>query len=132
MEEILRYIKSDVKIIWVGKGDDEDNKILEKLEKTDKRFKFTGCSFEEMQQYYSRADIVIIPTIASEGTSLSCIEAFACGCAVVATNVGGLCNLVVDNYNGLIVNPNPKDISEATTRLIDDKELRLKLVRNAK
>ena len=70
MEEILKHIHRNVKFIWVGRGDDEDNKMLEKLEKSDTRFSFTGCSFEEMCKYYSMADIVVIPTIASEGTSL--------------------------------------------------------------
>ena len=56
----------------------------------------------------------------------------ACGCAVVATNVGGLCNLVINNFNGLLVNPNPEEISDAITRLVDNKELRLKLINNAK
>ena len=56
----------------------------------------------------------------------------ACGCAVVATNVGGLCNLVINNFNGLLVNPNPEEISDAITKLVDNKELRLKLINNAK
>jgi glycosyltransferase involved in cell wall biosynthesis len=132
MGEILNLINHDVEIIWVGKGDIDDNKILEELTKIDMRFKFTGCSFDEMKNYYSKADIVIIPTIASEGTSLSCIEAMACGCAVVSTNIGGLCNLITDHYNGLLVNPNPKEIASAVNELITNKGLRLKLIDNAK
>ena len=132
MEDILKYVTYDVDFVWVGKGDNEDNKILETLEHIDKRFKFTGCSFEDMHKFYDKADIVVIPTIASEGTSLSCIEAMASGCAVVSTNVGGLCNLVTDNYNGLLVNPTAIDIAIGINKLIENEMLRLMLVRNAK
>lgn len=132
MRDILHYVNYDVDFIWVGKGDNEDNKLLESLERNDKRFKFTGCSFEEMNKFYNIADIVIIPTTASEGTSLSCIEAMASGCAVVSTNIGGLCNLIVDNYNGLLVNPTASDIAQAVNRLIEDRNLRIKLIRTAK
>lgn len=131
MEEILNLINHDVDIIWVGKGDIEDNKILKNLMHYDRRFKFIGCSFEDMKKYYNIADIVVIPTIASEGTSLSCIEAMASGCAVVSTNVGGLCNLIVDGYNGIIVNPNSYDIANAINTLIINEELRKKLIHNA-
>lgn len=132
MNDILANIPYDVNIIWVGKGDHDDNQLLEKLEKTDKRFKFTGCSFDEMFQYYEKADIVVIPTVASEGTSLSCIEAMACGCAVVSTNVGGLCNLVLDNFNGLLVQPTAIDIASAINKLIQNSDLRKFLIQNAK
>ena len=48
-----------------------------------------------MSQAYKQADISIIPTVHSEGTSLSCLESQACGNAVLATNVatwdGGGC-----------------------------------------
>lgn len=132
METILKNVRDDVKFIWLGYGDEEDDKILKKLEETDKRFILTGCSFDEMNKYYNMSDIVLIPTIASEGTSLSCIEAMACGCCVVSTNVGGLCNLIIDHYNGLLVNPDPIKISNALQELINDKKLRNALIQNAK
>lgn len=53
------------------------------------------------------------------------------GCAVVSTYVGGLSNIIIDGYNGLMVKPAAKDISEAINRLIDDKELREQLISGA-
>ena len=47
-------------------------------------------SYEKMPAIYQGADICVIPSIGSEATSLACLEALASGCAVVATNVGGL------------------------------------------
>src|SRR5262249_58036042 len=60
---------------------------------------------ERMAEAYREADIVLLPTVAAEGTSLSCLEAQACGKAVVATHVGGLADLVVSEHNGLLIEP---------------------------
>jgi len=128
---MLTLIPYDVNITWVGKGDQVDNKLLEQLEKKDTRFKFIGCSFDEMSNVYKTADIVVIPTIASEGTSLSCIEAMACGCAVISTNVGGLCNLIINMFNGLLVNPTAEELAQAINLLINDTNLRNMLIQNA-
>ena len=49
---------------------------------------------------------------------------------MVATSVGGLRDLVVDNETGLIVPPcDPQALREALGRLLDDSELRRRLGR---
>lgn len=60
---------------------------------------------DDMAKVYQNADISIIPTLYAEGTSLSCLEAMACGNIVIATNIGGLPNLIINKYNGFLVNP---------------------------
>ena len=42
-----------------------------------------------MPEILSHMDIALIPTKGTEGTSLSCLEAMAAGCAVIASPVGG-------------------------------------------
>ena len=66
----------------------------------------------------------------AEGTSLSCIEAMATGNAIVATNVGGLPNLVVGGLNGLLINPEGGELYRAVKRLVRDRALREELARN--
>ena len=56
---------------------------------------------EELSQYYSRMDIVLMPS-RSEGFGLTAIEAMACGCVVVASDVGGLPEVVSDGVCGLL------------------------------
>ncbi|WP_420491566.1 glycosyltransferase [Neobacillus drentensis] len=48
--------------------------------------------------------------LGSEGTSLSLLEAMAAKCAEIATNVGGMTNIILDNYNGLIINPDESEL----------------------
>ncbi|MDI6871049.1 MAG: glycosyltransferase family 4 protein [Bacillota bacterium] len=70
----------------------EENAKLERgvaEEGLSSRTVIASYGFDEMPEVYRRADIVAIPSPYSEGTSFSCVEALASGCAVVATNVGG-------------------------------------------
>jgi glycosyltransferase involved in cell wall biosynthesis len=86
---------------------------------------------DDMPSVYQNADISLIPTLYSEGTSLSCIEAMACGNAVIATNIGGLPNLIINDYNGLLISPDSDELYTAICKLIDSPELRRQISRNA-
>jgi glycosyltransferase involved in cell wall biosynthesis len=89
-------------------------------------------SFEEMPEVYRASDIAVIPTRFSEGTSFSCLEALASGCTVVATDVGGLTNLIFDEYNGLLIPPTAEALKKALGRLISEPRLRHRLAKHAR
>jgi len=129
--EIVSLLPQGVEIIWLGEGDPVDTQIVKDVCKKDPRASFAVADFDQMPQWYQKADIAVIPTIACEGTSLSCLEALAAGCAVVSTNVGGLPDLVYDGMNGLLVDPDARSIAAAINRLIVDRELRERLQRSA-
>lgn len=58
---------------------------------------------DQVPSYYAHADVVVFPSTA-ESTSISCIEAMAAGCAVVASAVGGLVELIGrDGSRGTLV-----------------------------
>lgn len=84
---------------------------------------------ERMHEAYERADIALIPTISSEGTSLSCLEAMASGNAVIATNIGGLPDLILSNYNGILIEPNLDSLRDALHLLLRDPSLRVSLAK---
>ncbi|SPK71353.1 protein of unknown function [Cupriavidus taiwanensis] len=129
--DIVSMIPHDVDIVWLGEGDPVDTEIVKSVCRKDSRASFHVADFDQMPSWYQRADIAVIPTIACEGTSLSCIEALACGCAVVSTNVGGLPDLVHDELNGLLVDPDAASIARAINRLIENVQLRERLQRSA-
>ena len=85
-----------------------------------------------MSMFYSRSDITLIPTLYSEGTSLSCLEAMASGNVIIATNIGGLPNLVVDGYNGLLISPSEYELLNSIDKVLSNRELSEKLATNAK
>ena len=88
---------------------------------------FITYSSEESLQLHRDKDIAVVPTIGSEGTSLSLLEAMVSGCATVCTNVGGMTNIVLDRYNGLMISPDEESLYEALESLIVDEELRKRL-----
>lgn len=123
LEDILNMVPYDVDFYWVGEGDDQDSQIIKDLCKIDNRLHYKKAKFDEMPEWYRKVDVVVIPTIACEGTSLSCIEALASGCATISTNVGGLTDIIQDKINGRLVDPTPKAISEAINEIILNPEL---------
>ena len=56
---------------------------------------------EELPQWYGQMDIVLMPS-RSEGFGLTAIEAMACGCVMVASDTGGLPEVVRDGICGLL------------------------------
>lgn len=112
-------------------GDNIKDKLNSLIEKYPNRIKHYLCDSKNMPIVYKRADITLIPTLYSEGTSLSCIEAMASGNAIIATNIGGLPNLIINNFNGILINPDKDELFNAISKLIQDAELREKLKKNA-
>ncbi len=113
---------------FVGQADRENELIVQKLiDAYPEQIHWYSLPLDRMHEAYQAADIAVIPTINSEGTSLSCLEALASGNAVIATNVGGLPDLILDMYNGLLIEPNGHSLKEALHRLVTDKDLRDRL-----
>lgn len=91
-----------------------------------------GVRHECMPRFYECADVVLFPSFASEGTPLSAIEAMMFGKAIVATNIGGLNDLIDSGHTGVLVRPIAEEIAEAIATLARDAELRAQLGSAAK
>jgi glycosyltransferase involved in cell wall biosynthesis len=78
----------------------------------------------ELRRLYSDASVFVCPSWV-EGFGLTPMEASACGCAVVATNVGALPDYAVDGRSILATPPrDPHALASAVIRLIDNDEER--------
>jgi len=68
---------------------------------------------EQVPLWMSAADLLVHPTL-SEGFGLVVLEALSCGLPVVASNVGGIPELINDGVNGYLVEPaNVSALAEA-------------------
>lgn len=83
----------------------------------------------DVSELLPQFDVFALPSLA-EGISNTLLEAMACGCAPVATDVGGNGELVSHESNGLLVPANDSAaLADALARLVHDAELRERLAR---
>ena len=76
------------------------------------------------------SDIFIMPS-RYEGTPIALLEAGSLGIPIIASNVGGIPELVQDQTDALLVPPDdPQALARAVTRLITDKKLAETLIIN--
>ena len=86
---------------------------------------------EALPDWYHRMDIVWMPS-RSEGFGLTAIEAMACGCVMVASRIGGLPEVVLENEVGLLHDPESiEDITLKTCSLIESPSLMRELANKA-
>jgi len=113
--ELFRNPQS--RLVFCGHGTNSSEFIS--LAKSLAPLMFDNISFcgpcYNMNPLYSRADIVAL-TSHFEALPMVIIEAFSCSKAVVATNVGGISELITSGKNGLLVrHGNVGDVVDALT-----------------
>jgi len=137
--ESIYYLKKegyDIELNIVGKEDSKAyiNKLKGLADESDlgSRVIFHGyVPFgESLFQYYKEADICVISSL-SEGSPRTILEAWSFGLPLVATKTGGIPDVVINEVNGLLISPkSSKEIYIAIKRIIEDMDLRRKLIRN--
>ncbi|MFJ3428866.1 glycosyltransferase [Pseudomonas fragi] len=98
----LRQLKNKASGIIVGDyvlGDSEQ------LELPSNARHIGWLTAEDLQSLYLTADILIVPS-RWEGFGLVAVEAMRAGLPVIASNVGGLAEVVEDNATGILIDPN--------------------------
>lgn len=116
-----------VRVTMAGWGPDE-KWLRDQLGKYSDRVEFISYKSEDSYKIHSDKHIAVVPTVGSEGTSLSLLEAMSSHCAVIGSDVGGITNIILDRYNGLMVPAdNSERLFEAMKFLIDNPEERVRM-----
>lgn len=121
----VQEVHHEVKLIVVGDGSLKEMMMEQARELgCEEAIEWTGrLAQEELDEWYQRMDIVLMPS-RSEGFGLTAIEAMDNGCAVVASNVGGLPEVVCDGEVGLLHRTEDvDDMAEKICRLIDNPKM---------
>ncbi len=110
-------IKKNPRIVFlvVGKGPDM-NSVHTQIKQLgiETNFKLVGfVPDEELAAYYNTADLFVLPSKSGEGLPLVALEAMACGLPVIATNVGGINEILINKFGRLVPPNNPQALSEA-------------------
>jgi glycosyltransferase involved in cell wall biosynthesis len=118
----------------VGKGNLEDD-LRVQAESLQDRVVFDGAkNHEELPAIYASADVFVAPSITArdgdkEGFGLVILEAMASGVPVVASNSGGIPDIIQHQENGLLTREkDPLDIAEKINLILNDDALKERLV----
>ena len=119
-------------LVFAGDGPlKEDLQTLAKETGTDKNIIFLGWR-DDVPRILSVFDIFLLPSL-NEGMGRVLAEAMALGKPIVASNVGGIPDLVIHGKNGYLVPPqNPEKLAKYTQLLLEDKDKREKMGRAGK
>ena len=130
--EILKKKNILFKILIVGEGN-----MRNELESEAYRMGlkdiilFTGF-LTDVDRWLPVFDVFVLPSM-TEGTPLALLEAMLYGIPVVASNVGGVPEIVKSEYNGILVNPgDTKGLADAICLLCENRELRTTLGKEAR
>jgi glycosyltransferase involved in cell wall biosynthesis/cellulose synthase/poly-beta-1,6-N-acetylglucosamine synthase-like glycosyltransferase len=101
--------------------------VVKKAERMGNVHVLGDTAADVVKQYLAAADIFILPS-RDEALPISLIEAMAFGKAIIATNVGGVAEILQDKVDGLLVEKeDPVRLAECISTLYLDKNYRYNL-----
>lgn len=116
----------DSKLLIVGDGGMKGTMIAQQKEMQipNDKIEWVGrVEYHQLFAYYRRMNVVWVPS-RSEGFGLSAIEAMGQGCPIVASDVGGLKEIVHDGKDGLHFEAqNSNDLANKTLQLINKPDI---------
>jgi len=126
------HLKNKIKdFVLVCAGDGREKTTIKELikrhELEDNVLLLGAVEHNKMSNLYNAADVVVIPSIhvagLEEATSISALEAMASGIPVVASNIGGLKDIIKTDFNGVLVpEENEKELADAIYEILTNRE----------
>ncbi len=139
IEYLIEAVRNiDAKVVIVGEGPLRE-KLVNQASGLGDKVEFYGAKqHAELAKIYASADIFVAPSVTAkdgdkEGMPTTIMEAMASGIPVVASDSGGISEIVKDGENGFLVGE--RDVAglrEKISLLLGDADLREKLGRNAR
>ena len=132
IEAVKKISRSNFILNLYGDGEIEAvKKLIEKENLSHKIFVNGWVPHEIIADLYDAADILVLPSYV-EGLPMVVLEAIGRGLPVVATNVGGTAEAVMDGESGFIINPGDvNDLAKKLEILINDADLRERMGRRS-
>ena len=132
---LINHFNFDFKLLIIGDGPYRD--ILKNQARELKiwgQCKFIGSvPYEILKDYYKNTLVTILPSECRESFGYVIIESLAFGTPVIASNIGGIKEIIKDEYNGLLFEPGSQiELEESIKKITQDNILWKKIRRNAR
>jgi len=116
----LHPLRPDLHVYMVGEG--PDRPLIEGAIQANNAASYIhalpGCSFDDVTVWMAASNLVTLPSY-MEGLPNVVLEALACGRPVVATNVGGIPEILNDEYGCLVSARDPGALAGALASVLD-------------
>lgn len=131
--EAVKLIKKDsIRLTIIGSGIYKNK--LENLVGANKKITFYGkVRHEDIEDCYNKSDVLVVPSIWNEVFGIVVLEAFRAGIPVIASRIGGITEIVKNNYNGfLFESGNTLQLKQILERIVENPKTLTELGNNAK
>jgi glycosyltransferase involved in cell wall biosynthesis len=120
--EAMKDLPIDARLIIAGEG--RERKVVEAIAEEDKRITYLGyIGMDQLVQCLDLADALVVPSLCYENSPTVIYEALQAGVPVLASNIGGVGELLEDGVNGFLFEPNQvEDLRKAILALDEKKE----------
>jgi glycosyltransferase involved in cell wall biosynthesis len=133
LDAVHKIIHQDRTLLYLHAGEgpllDSEKHHADKLA-LGKYVRFLG-QISNIRDILIVSDIFVMPSD-YEGLPISCIEAMSCEIPIVAYNVYGLKDVVINDFNGILTETNADALASALKKLMNNHELRFLLGKNAR
>ena len=129
---LINKENNNTKLMYVGSGELEE-KVLDYAKENNiiDNVIITGW-VSNVEQFIPAFDIAVLPS-KWEGFGLVLIEYMACDKPIVASNIGGISNIIKDGINGFLIKSGDyKELNEKIQNLINNKSIYKKIIENNK
>jgi glycosyltransferase involved in cell wall biosynthesis len=114
-------------------GDGESRSALDELaENYSDQLKILFLGYQKnVYKYLSISDVFLFPSEHPEVLPMVLIEALSSGIPIVCSNIPGNNDIVIDGYNGFLINGTEKEYSDRFLKILQDQDLALRISNNA-
>jgi glycosyltransferase involved in cell wall biosynthesis len=128
--EAKKILKNECELLIVG-----DGPLRGRLEKKVKEEKIKDVIFlgerKDVEMIMPSADLFVLPSI-SEGSPIAILEALASGTPIVATDVGGVAEIMNFEVGEIVPPENSEILAKSIDKLLKDGNLRKKMGKNCR